>query len=382
MPRVSVLSPAFNHEKYVLTAVESVLSQTFSDFELILVDDGSTDQTFERISQISDHRCRFFKQEENMGCAVASERALKLSSGEYISWLNTDDAFEPNLLETLVEFLDSNPDALGVFGLARFMNEDGQLTGQDWPEFGVGLDRWQILNRIFHLENPYCAPAGMVRRKVLTDLGYFPNNAMQSNDMLLWIRILLHGPLVVIPDRLLRFRIRDGNMNTSTRTPERIKRQDLEFFEMLRLYQQQVRTVRIFEKIFPDIAKYGWTLKDELIDFYYAQIALNIPLAAHRLFAMHTLYEFLSEPVRANMARELCQFYYPDFFRLLAEKPTVHNDGHIAALLSELEFLRQENHSLRADFEKLSSRQDQLLRSLSWRLTKPLRNLKARLKKF
>ena len=99
MPKVSVIMASYNHEKYVGQAVQSVLDQTYQDFELVIADDGSTDRTAAEVAKFADPRIKFFPFSQNRGQFVTTNHCLRQATGEYIAVLNSDDAFLPTKLE-------------------------------------------------------------------------------------------------------------------------------------------------------------------------------------------------------------------------------------------------------------------------------------------
>ena len=121
---VSVIMPAYNGEQYIRQAIESMLAQTYSNWELIIVDDGSTDNTAQIISSIKDQRIIYVYQ-ENRGQAAALNRGLDLSTGEYVTTLDVDDWFTRESLESRAEFLDNHPEYDAVYGEGIFCDRDG-----------------------------------------------------------------------------------------------------------------------------------------------------------------------------------------------------------------------------------------------------------------
>ena len=111
-PKVSIVIPAYNHEKYVGEAIQSVLDQTFRDFELIIINDGSTDHTEAEILRFKDDRIRYYSQ-ENRGLSATLNRGIELARGEYFNFLPSDDAFLPDKLETQLRIFEENPEYWG-----------------------------------------------------------------------------------------------------------------------------------------------------------------------------------------------------------------------------------------------------------------------------
>lgn len=125
-PRVTVFIPVHNREDYICTAVNSILGQTFTDFELLVVDDGSSDATLDRLSHYGDPRLRVESNPANLGIPATRNRGLALARGEYIALLDSDDFAYPGRLARQVAWLDRHRDIVQVGGWCSFMDADGQ----------------------------------------------------------------------------------------------------------------------------------------------------------------------------------------------------------------------------------------------------------------
>lgn len=110
MYKASVLMPAYNDARYIRDAIDSILGQTFTDFELIIVNDGSTDETPQILASYTDPRIRILYHPTNMGRAHARNTALNAAQGEYVLWMDADDISLPQRLEKQIKFMDANPD--------------------------------------------------------------------------------------------------------------------------------------------------------------------------------------------------------------------------------------------------------------------------------
>ncbi len=372
MPSVSVIAPAYNHAKYIDSFIRSILSQTYTDFELVITDDASTDGTAEEIERFTDSRIKFFRQQKNRGMIVTSSNSWKHSSGELIAWIGTDDIAQPWMLARLEEYLREHPECLGVFGLADYMDEDGNLMSDPFPSAGVGADRFQLLKQLFYCRNPICAPAGMVRRQILEELGYFQPNLAQVNDMSMWIRILFRGEMAVIGDKVLKYRLRSNNANASGERQDSLNQRYFEFFEVMDLFRENITTVELLTQIFPEVVESLFPLDERLIPFHLAQLAIKADLSCHKLFGLHLLFKLTSESSYAQYLRETCNFDYPDLFRLEGEQSIFRE---IAKRFTESELVAENNH-LRAESRVLEKRLDDVLSSASWKITEPLRLLR------
>ena len=139
MPRISVIMPAYNAEKYIREAIDSILAQTYTDFEFIIIDDASTDATASIVESYSDERIRFFRNEHNMGVANTLNRGLDLAVGEYIARMDSDDISLPERFAKQVEFMDTHTDVI-VCGSNAIVFGDGINEYKT----GVSLDNQSI----------------------------------------------------------------------------------------------------------------------------------------------------------------------------------------------------------------------------------------------
>jgi len=163
--KVSVILTSYNHEKYLREAIESVLNQSFSDFELIIWDDASTDSSWEIINSYTDNRIRGFRNETNSRGTI--NKSLLKARGEYIAIHHSDDIWEPSKLEKQVAFLDANPETGAVFTQALIIDENGDLF-KDESHFYYKIfeqpvrSRYEWLNFFFFNGNALCHPSVLV----------------------------------------------------------------------------------------------------------------------------------------------------------------------------------------------------------------------------
>ena len=210
-PLVTVIIPAYNHEDFVVEAIASVLSQSLKDFELLIVDDGSTDSTLERIRTFEDSRITIIAQ-ENRGAAAALNRGLEEAKGRYISILNSDDRYHSDRLQVLCETLKNNSQVqLAVTGI-NVINRDGEREAAGWLE--RGLDYYKKSGSMFFAvirDNFICSTSNLFfRRELLEKTGSFlPLRYCHDLDFIL--QALLHGEVRCLDEHLLDYRVHDRN---------------------------------------------------------------------------------------------------------------------------------------------------------------------------
>jgi glycosyltransferase involved in cell wall biosynthesis len=207
-PRVSVLMSAYNAEKYIAEAIDSILSQTFSDFEFIIINDGSTDTTAEIVRSYADPRIVFVDNKENQRVSVCMNQGMDICRGEYIARMDADDFSLPERFEKQVRFLDANPE-IGVLGTNYHIFGAVERTVKQKERIGCAdiLMGWQIWQ-----------PTAMLRKSVFDkyDLRYSPEFP-PAEDYELWSRAARYTQIANLPEVLLRYRWHDANLSVRQR---------------------------------------------------------------------------------------------------------------------------------------------------------------------
>lgn len=213
-PRVSVVMPAFNVEKYIERAVTSVLDQSFTDLELIVVDDGSKDSTLEMVQTLAreDSRLKVIVQENAGRPSIARNRGIARSTGEYLAFLDSDDFWFPNRVEMMVSGLDQHPEWAAAFHDLKFVAEDGSDLGHTYladADFLSKAEGWltniedgwfECHPRFYVFMSLYFAAAHtqsiMIARSRLPEMEiFFDPQFIICEDTDLWIRLALAGRL-------------------------------------------------------------------------------------------------------------------------------------------------------------------------------------------
>lgn len=215
-PRISILMPVYNNGDYVAEAIESMLGQTFSDFELIVLDDCSTDHSQLVIESFKDKRIVYHRNEKNIGLANNLNVGLDLARGEFIARMDGDDISLPERLQTQLDFLDKHPDIdLCSCGLEKFGKETGTWIRESDPE--------QVkITMMFY--SPVLHASSVWRRTSFEKHGLrYRQEAFPAEDYDLWARAVFHCKLVNIPDVLYRYRIHGIQV---TKTDDRVEVRD------------------------------------------------------------------------------------------------------------------------------------------------------------
>lgn len=220
MPKISVFMPSYNHARFVSMAIHSVLQQTYKDVEIVVTDDGSTDGTPDVIEGMRAAQVKLNRFPRNRGVCTAENDAIKRSSGEYLTLLNSDDIFLPDKLEKQATFLDCNPEIGAVFGMPVFCDEENHLIASDRTFNGrvfetTNRDQAGWLHRFFFAGNCLCHPTIMIRRECYEKAGLYDERMAQLPDFDMWIRLVAAYPIHIMPTPVTVFRVLRNGANAS-----------------------------------------------------------------------------------------------------------------------------------------------------------------------
>ncbi|HEY9675147.1 MAG TPA: glycosyltransferase family A protein [Waterburya sp.] len=204
MPSVSIILPAYNAMIYLPETMESLLNQTFDDFEAIVVNDGSSDEIEQWVSQIQDARVKLISQ-NNQGLARTRNTGIAHAVGKYVAFLDADDLWEPTKLEKQVDVLEKNPEIGLVYTWVAYIDEKSEYTGKVVKYEAEG-DVWKTLLERNIVE---CGSVAMVRRSCFDAVGVFDENLSCFNvneDWDMWLRIAGRYPFKVVREPLAYYR--------------------------------------------------------------------------------------------------------------------------------------------------------------------------------
>ncbi len=204
--RVSVLMPVYNGERFLREAIESILSQTYRDFEFLIINDGSNDRSVEIVESYHDPRIKLVHNEKNLGLITTLNKGIEIAEGRYIARMDADDISLPRRLEKQVSFMDGNPD-VAVCGT--------------WVEtFGAQKILWRYplvpeaaRCRLLFLP-PVAHPSAIIRKSVLEEKGLRYDTGMRyAEDYDLWVRISEGSRISNIGETLLKYRLHENSLS-------------------------------------------------------------------------------------------------------------------------------------------------------------------------
>ena len=202
-PIVSALMTVYNGQQYLGQAVESILCQNFADFEFVIVDDGSTDDSLRILHEFEkrDPRIRLFER-PHLGIVPAANFGLRQCRGEYLARMDSDDVALPHRFGIQVETLRRHPEVVVVGGAYDLIDSAGRLLRPQWPPTDNATLQEQSLNG----QTPICQPLAMIRKSAIDAVGEYDPVVETAEDNDMWLRLGEVGELMCLPDVLLKYR--------------------------------------------------------------------------------------------------------------------------------------------------------------------------------
>lgn len=194
---ISVVIPLYNKEQSIASTLQTVLNQTYQDFEIVIVDDGSTDHSVEEVTKVLNPRIRLIHQ-ENAGVSAARNRGIEEAKGEYIAFLDADDEWKPDYLKTQYELTQKYPECSVFACNYEFKDTQGKVTPtiiRKLPFKGKN----GILSNYFEVAScshpPICSISIMVKKNAIQSIGGFPIGIKSGEDLLTWARLAVNGKI-------------------------------------------------------------------------------------------------------------------------------------------------------------------------------------------
>jgi glycosyltransferase involved in cell wall biosynthesis len=331
-PPISVVMPAYNHADFIEESILSVLNQEFSDLELLVGDDGSSDDTVARARKIKDHRVQVFQNPVNRGAALSLSELIGRARGKYVAIINSDDAWLPGKLEKQFQFLENNPEIGACFGRARFFDRSGKDIPKAHLPFGSVFDaenrsRGAWLRHFFLRGNCICHPTILIRRDLYKKLGAYDNRLRQLPDFEMWIRLVKISTFHIFDEDFIRFRVLPGenaSANTQSNTTRILNEHHFiaeGFFDAL--------SPELLQEGFSDLLIHSTIASPEHLDiekaFLFFQPVRSL-MPSYRLIGLSKLHDFLTSE-RHRLVLERDYSFDDRAFHKLASEVTTFTDS-------------------------------------------------------
>ncbi len=258
-PKVSVLMPVYNSGPFIKAAIESILSQTYLDFELIIINDGSTDESKQVIETFNDKRIRYIENEQNLGIIKSRNKGLQLVQGIYIANMDSDDISMPTRLEKQVNFLEQHPEVSILATKLILINEDDIEIGF-WPE-DINCTTKQQIKQTLPKINCVGQPTVMMRTNIVKPISY-NKNFLHNEDWGLWLEVLSKGEQIdKLDEFLLKYRIHSNSTTVKSNT-KGVEKKIIRFkFSYLKskIFKSKLKGTdyKVFSSFFIDILRFS-----------------------------------------------------------------------------------------------------------------------------
>ena len=212
-PLLTVLMPVFNAEHFLCQAIESILNQTYSDFEFLIINDKSTDSSVDIIESYNDSRIWLVHNETNLGVTKTLNKGIKLAHGKYIARIDADDVSMPHRFETQLKYFDSDPTLTLCSSSFKVIDANGNVIRDNQPPSTSGdLMEWHLLAWHLLFMNHIAHSSVMAKKEVLLESGGYPDWAVVSADYGLWSSISMRYKMILVPDTLVCWRNHDNGL--------------------------------------------------------------------------------------------------------------------------------------------------------------------------
>lgn len=210
-PLVSIVTPVYNGEQYILETIESALAQTYKNIELIIINDGSTDNSAAIIKPfLKDSRVIYIEQ-KNTGVAAARNAAIKHAQGKYVGFLDQDDLWLNNKLEIQIAALEQDESIALVHSKQSFIDSHGNVIQYDWITGASGYCFEDMFKK-----NRIAVLTVLIRKSIFDEIGLFNEQLSGADDYEMWLRVILKYPVKYIDQSLVFYRFHDSNISKNS----------------------------------------------------------------------------------------------------------------------------------------------------------------------
>jgi glycosyltransferase involved in cell wall biosynthesis len=339
-PKISIICPSYNHGQYVGKFIQSILNQSEQDFEILIIDDCSTDDNVMKILRFSDPRIRLIEHDFNMGVSAATNEGIKSARADIIALMASDDLARPDYLEKVLAVFEKRPEISVIYVALQHIDQEGNLK-ERFTHLPNSLNRHEILKRSFLGENQLPSP-GMAMRKRAALSAMIPMGSIQYSDWILHNQLLLHHDIYLLNEPLILYRMSLESL--SSRSEGVIAREGLEISLLMDSFLGTT-DLSLLELIFGnDLHAYG-KISPETVPYFLSRIAIESPVVEKQRWGYLTLARFISQP---GVQENLHSSYGFDFKAFMALTPIPnHHSSSKTVSRYELNLMRKKIRRLK-----------------------------------
>lgn len=341
-PLVSIIMANYNGERFIARTIESVLQQSYRNFEFIIIDDASTDHSREIIDSYTDARIRKYYLNQNEHMCYCFNYGLAHGNGAYYARIDSDDTWEKSKLEKQILYLESNKTCGACFTQVRVIDEHNkELTEKDTDRVKLfqvtNRSRLEWLHYFFFHGSCLCHPSVVIRREIIDRAGNYNYSLRQIQDYELWLRIAELSDLYIIPEKLTVYRwFRDGS-NASSPTVQTDNRSNYEFGYVIAHYFDRMSDEDFTEAFGAHFIYKGAKSKSELeCEKIFLLLQPVFCGNYHRDRVLDMLLMMMQDDEKRLLLREKYHFTQKDFYEL-ASQPKYYQDQELPFGSSEPE---------------------------------------------
>ena len=335
IPLVTVILPSYNHGKHVAGCIEAFLSQTMQDFELVIIDDASTDDNLLRIKRFSDSRVKLIKRDHNHGVAAGMNDGLRAATASLVCIFATDDMPDADYLAEAIKTLENRPEAVAAYFPLRKITEDG-LPLNDICILPWGAGRCEVLSNSFIGSNPLPSP-GMIFRREVALKAILPVGVCQYSDWIFNNRLLMLGEITFGKSPLLSYRVSPSSLSAPSLASA--ARDILETRIMMDDFLK-IQDMSFLRQVFAEkITPYS-SLPNMHVPYILGRLALLSEIHEKRCWGYETIMRHISMPGMAESLREQSGFTHKDLMALVPTEAATRAD-EIRRLHRRLRHLRR-----------------------------------------
>jgi glycosyltransferase involved in cell wall biosynthesis len=335
-PKISVCIPSYNHEKYIGKTIESILNQTYENFEIIISDDNSKDNSENIIKSYKDQRITFYKNNNNIGPGLNPNKLIELSSCDYILMISSDDMLREDALEIFLKEIEIVNGADVLFCYCQTIDEnDNEIDSYNMMVANQKRDRNKLLNELFYEQNFLMGTGVFVKKSIFSAIDKFNSTLIQSQDLEMWIRILTSGYKInIVSEKLIKYRIHNKNLSNNLNEPlKNITINSRYIFEIQKVLEnyKNIKDFNFFIETFPNILKYP-VIDEKYKDYYLMKEAFNVGMKGHgcyniayKLFACDLAYKIIHNKELYKEIDQIFGFDFKDFSYMLSQIINVDN---------------------------------------------------------
>lgn len=318
MSKVTICLTSYNHEKYLVGCIDSILNQTYQDFELYIIDDCSQDSSWDIICDyaLKDTRIHPIRHEKNLGTSRL-DLLLPDFTGEYVAIAHSDDMWLPEKLEKQVEYLQKHKETAACFTKVYLIDENDDLMKDEryvnykaFEENNRSRKEW--LHYFFYKGNCLCHPSLLIRKNAYRKYNLLSAGLNGLPDFKQWIRVCLSAELFILPERLTLFRVHRDEENASGDTADKLNRLFTEEYFILHEFKNLIKNNEVLQ-VFPEEAS-NFIKDGECFEaFAFAKICLNGPRPAYHLLGLEILFDLFQNKENEKQLLSLYRYSRKDY---------------------------------------------------------------------